>query len=64
MAVGQGIPCVRGFRLLHILLRCLSPQGVDVRNLAHVWQFPNRSIRGRRGRRCGSSKLAVDRDNK
>ena len=28
--VGQGIPCVRGFQLFHILLCHLSPQGVGL----------------------------------
>ena len=64
MIYGQGIPSVREFWQLHILLRLLSPEGVDWWSLAHVWQSRDRSIRERHGRHCGSSKLAVGRDNK
>ena len=63
MTVSQGIPCVRGFWLLHILLHCLSPQGVGLRNLASVQQCPDRSIRGKRGRHHESSKSVVDGDS-
>ena len=64
MIVGQGIPCVRGFQLSHTPLCCLSPWGVDLQSSVHVQLFPDRSIRERCGRHCGSSRLAVDRGNK
>ena len=53
--VGQGIPCVRGFQLSHILLRRLSPQGVGLRNSACVQQSPDRLIREKHGRHHESS---------
>ena len=56
---GQGTPGVRGFLQFHILLLHLSPQGVDLHNSARVWQSLDRSIRGKRGRRHGSSMSAV-----
>ena len=64
MIVGQGIPCVRGFQLSRTPLRHLSPQGVDLQSSVHVWLFPDRSIRERCGRHCGSSRSAVDGGNK
>ena len=64
MFVGQGIPSVRGYRQPRILLRHLSPQGVGLQNWVHVWLSPDRSIGGRRGRHCVSSKSAVVGDDK
>ena len=62
--ISQGIPSVRGFQLSRILPRCLSPQGVGLRNSACVWQSPDKSIRGKHGRRHESSRSAVVRDDK
>ena len=62
--VSQGVPCVRGFQLFHILLCHLSPQGVGLYSLACLRQSPNRSIKGKHGRHHESSRSVVDGDNR
>ena len=56
---GEGIPGVRGFVPLCILLCHLSPQGVGLWSSTHVQLFHDRLIREKCGRHCVFSRLMV-----